>query len=212
MPRLYSYVVFYDTGFAPNPYHGYLTLGCCKSRIRKSAEIGDWIIGGGSATKGRGGKAVFVMQVSEILTFEEYWNDPRFLAKRPRMDAGYIEAVGDNAYRPDGSSGELEQIPCQHSESDCTPCGDDMEDDLSDDRVLIGDIFTYWGGGGPPIPEFAGERLFFGRDRKYKYPEEVVSAVLDWYASLGAQGVRGKPADLSIVKFPGRTGPKPPMD
>ena len=30
MPRLYSYVLRKDTGFAPNPYSGYCTLACCK--------------------------------------------------------------------------------------------------------------------------------------------------------------------------------------
>ena len=212
LPKLYSYVVRYDTGFAPNPYYGYLTIACCKPQIRKTAEVGDWVIGGGSAGEGRGGKAVFVMQVSEILTREEYWNDPRFLAKRPWMNAGYTEAVGDNAYRPSDSTGELEQIPCQHSESDCTPCGDDMEADLSVNRVLIGKKFTYWGGDGPTIPTFAGEHLFFRRGHKSNYPDKVVSAAIDWYEKLPSQGVRGKPADKQAVVFPGRTAPEPPLD
>lgn len=36
---LYSYVIRQDSGFAPNPYYGVLTLACCKPRIRK--EIGE---------------------------------------------------------------------------------------------------------------------------------------------------------------------------
>ena len=33
-PRVFSYVVVHDTGFSPNPFHGLLTLACCKPLIR----------------------------------------------------------------------------------------------------------------------------------------------------------------------------------
>ncbi|SSY70238.1 hypothetical protein [Alysiella crassa] len=39
--KIISYVVKYDYGFAPNPYHGFLTLATCKPVIRSNAEIGD---------------------------------------------------------------------------------------------------------------------------------------------------------------------------
>ena len=78
MPKLYTYVVRHDTGFAPNPYHEYCTIACCKPQIRTTAQVGDWIVGIGSAAKGRAGRAVFAMQVIETLSFEEYWDDPRF--------------------------------------------------------------------------------------------------------------------------------------
>ena len=42
---MFSYVVRYDTGFAPNPFHGLLTLACCKPRIRQSAAVNDILIG-----------------------------------------------------------------------------------------------------------------------------------------------------------------------
>ena len=45
--KLYSYVMIYDTGFAPNPFWGYCTLATCKPGIRRPAEQGDWIIGSG---------------------------------------------------------------------------------------------------------------------------------------------------------------------
>jgi hypothetical protein len=34
-----------DTGFAPNPFHDFLTLATCKPDIRKKAQIGDWVLG-----------------------------------------------------------------------------------------------------------------------------------------------------------------------
>lgn len=204
MPKLYTYVVLHDTGFAPNPYHGYLTLACCKPQIRKTAKVGDWVVGIGSASKGRAGRAVYAMQVIETLSFEDYWNDPRFASKRPRMDAGHVEAVGDNAYHIDRETGEWIQEPCQHCESDCSPSQSDMEADLSVNRVLIGETFTYWGGDGPPLPLFAGEQLFAGRGHKYKYPPEVVAEFQKWYDSLGLQGKVEAPADIAQVQYPGQ--------
>ena len=53
MTKLYSYVLREDTGFAPNPYHGFCTLACCKGPIRMRAEVGDWIIGTGSDARGK---------------------------------------------------------------------------------------------------------------------------------------------------------------
>ena len=77
IPRLYSYIVANDTGFAPNPFHGYCTLATCKPRIRKTARVGDWIVGTGSKRNGKAGYAVYAMRVTEIMTFDEYWSDPR---------------------------------------------------------------------------------------------------------------------------------------
>lgn len=82
--RVYSYVVARDFGFAPNPFHSWCTLATCKPEIRKTEQVGDWIIGTGSATKSRAGRAVYAMRVAEILTFEQYWKDPRFLRKAAR--------------------------------------------------------------------------------------------------------------------------------
>ena len=42
---LYSYIVTTDSGFAPNPFHGYLTLACCKPMIRRTVQVGDVVVG-----------------------------------------------------------------------------------------------------------------------------------------------------------------------
>lgn len=79
MAKAYSYIVARDYGFAPNPFFGVLTLATCKPGIRYSAEIGDFIIG--NANKAHGNKLIYMAKVSEILTFDQYWNDPRFQRK-----------------------------------------------------------------------------------------------------------------------------------
>jgi hypothetical protein len=73
--RLYSYYLRYDDGAAPNPYWGICTLAICKPKIRRTAEIGDWIVGLGSANSPIGdisGCVVYAMQVTIKMTLAEY--------------------------------------------------------------------------------------------------------------------------------------------
>ena len=67
--RLFSYVVASDSGFAPNPFWGILTLACCKPRIRLSAEPGDLLVG--LTPSGLGNAVMYVARVEGKLTFRE---------------------------------------------------------------------------------------------------------------------------------------------
>ena len=85
--KIYLYIITRDYGFAPNPFPPYCTLATCKQKIRKNAEIGDYVIGIGSAAKGSKlkNKIIYIMQISEKITFEEYWNDKRFQYKKNKF-------------------------------------------------------------------------------------------------------------------------------
>ncbi len=80
MAALYSYVLRYDDGTAPNPFWNVCTLTICKPAIRRTAAIGDWVIGTGSKSVKLqdGGKydfsdsLVYAMKVSGKMTFKEY--------------------------------------------------------------------------------------------------------------------------------------------
>ena len=100
MAVLRSYVVRYDSGFAPNPFYGYCTLATCKADIRKAAGVGDWIVGSGSNDKSvrQGGRMVYAMCVEEILTFRQYDSDPRFERKKPYRNGSRKQSCGDNIY------------------------------------------------------------------------------------------------------------------
>ena len=197
-PRLYSYVLREDTGFAPNPYHGFCTLACCKPQIRLRAEIGDWVIATGSNAKDkrRGGFLSFAMRVTEILSFQEYWNYERFRAKRPDLGGTLEEACGDNLYRRDPTSGGWLPIPAYHCEFS------EMQWDTGVDRVLISDDFVYWGGNGPVLPEFGGSNLCKERQGYLvNFPEEVVEEFVEWIRRLqgaGDTGLCGNPLDQSL--------------
>ena len=80
----FRYKIEHDWGFAPNPFHGTLTLATCKGDIRGCKELrnGDWIVGFGSKSMGNLGKMIYCMRVDEMMSFDQYYNDPRFIPYR----------------------------------------------------------------------------------------------------------------------------------
>lgn len=78
--KLYSYIVKHDAGLAPNPFWGKLTLNVCKPDIRKTASVGDWVIGTGSKNvktksgdiKDYSGRLVYAMKITSKITMKEY--------------------------------------------------------------------------------------------------------------------------------------------
>ena len=194
MTRLYSYIQTYDTGFAPNPFHGFCTLATCKPMIRKTANVGDWVIGTGSKSKNRNGYVVYVMRITEALSFDEYWNDPRFFAKKPGREGGWKSACGDNIYWWDPlTNGWAQAEDSYHCDSD--PCHDTRTD-----RVLVSDDFIYWGGDGPPIPpEFGGVSvLCTTQGHKCRFSEKAISEFVRWFGQFEERGLCGYPLDKDL--------------
>lgn len=144
MEKLYCYKMSHDDGFAPNPYHGVLTLATCKPQLRKKSEVGNWI----ACWTSRSMKAhstpvgqerlVFLAKVAEKLSFDEYWN--RYPNKRPGNGPGTL--TGDNIYCPDIS--ELEGYRIVPNYCHCTSC--QKNKDLRGKYVLVCKEFYYFGG------------------------------------------------------------------
>ena len=195
IPKLHSYTVARDYGFAPNPFHGFCTLATCKPVIRKSAAIGDWIAGTDSTTEGRVGRLVYAMCVSETLSFDQYWNDPRFVEKRPFMYGSMQSAFGDNIYSLDSITNEWRQIDSHHSYEDGFPNHNNVCRDTKADRVLISEDFVYWGGNGPEVPSFRGHNLRCRRGHKSSFPPEVVGEFISWIRGLEQSGYCGVPTE-----------------
>ncbi|MGH2383333.1 MAG: hypothetical protein ACRDG7_19230, partial [Candidatus Limnocylindria bacterium] len=194
--RLYSYVVARDFGFAPNPFYGFCTLATCKPNIRQTAQVGDWVIGTGSKSKGRDGHLVFAMRVTEALTFDEYWADPRFAPKRPSLHGSLKQAFGDNIYHH--GVGGWSQENSHHSMRDGTANPVNVDHDTRTDRVLISDHFAYWGGAGPEIPadfrDWDGIDLSLGRQgHRCNFPDELAAQVVSWLEQMGMNGYEGRP-------------------
>ncbi|SRR6266446_6327599 len=196
---LYSYVVARDYGFAPNPFYGVCTLATCKPLIRRHANVGDWVVGTGSKTKGLEGRLVFAMQVAEALTFNQYWVDPRFLNKRPHLDGSLKQALGDNIYHRNSKTGKWHQENSHHSFSDGRPNPHNIANDTQTDRMLIGVDFVYWGRSGPSIPERFCRSHFnvcAHRGHKCRFLNEAdVRRFIEWIRSLDTTGYAGIPGE-----------------
>ena len=126
----------------PNPFYDVCTLAICKPGIRRTAEKGDYVIGLAGAKyrkKGDWPPIVYAMQVGETMTFEEYWRDQRFRAKRPNMKAGGEKALGDNIYHKDSKGDWIQEESC-HSKFDGTPDMKELKTDTSGENVLIAGI------------------------------------------------------------------------
>jgi hypothetical protein len=143
MARGFSYIVARDYGFAPNPFYGVLTLATCKPSIRKTAMVGDYVIG--FSRKKYESKLIFMMRVTEKMSFDEYWNDPRFLCKRPVMNGSTKKLYGDNIYHHD-ELGQWVQEDSHHSKENGEINEDNLKKDTrSTDQVLISSEFFYLG-------------------------------------------------------------------
>jgi hypothetical protein len=95
--RLFRYVMVTNNGGAPNYDPPFTTLSICKPMIRKSAEIGDVVMGfaGRALSLHDPNRIVWAGVVREKLTLGEYWRDQRFRSKRP----GGASLRHDNIYR-----------------------------------------------------------------------------------------------------------------
>ena len=82
--QYFAYIVREDSGFAPNPFFGFCTLANCKPKIRKIAQKGDWIIGLGSKSQNCRDRLIYAMQVTEKISFDQYWRDKRFSRKKTK--------------------------------------------------------------------------------------------------------------------------------
>ncbi|MGL1861446.1 MAG: hypothetical protein OCC46_02855 [Pseudodesulfovibrio sp.] len=147
----FAYVIPRDFGFAPNPFGMSCTLATCKQDIRARAEVGDWVVGCGSAQFQLQNKIVYAMNVCEKLSFSQYWNDERFQYKKPIMTGSLKQMYGDNIYHRSG--GRWKQEDSHHSNADGSINYLNLNRDTSSDNVLISSEFYYFGGNAIEIDE-----------------------------------------------------------
>jgi hypothetical protein len=161
--RLYSYKMTHDSGFAPNPFWGVLTLATCKASMRRSKRVGDWIAGftSGALCGDRVGaeRLVYLMKVAERIPTAEYYGRPRFRSKIPDVSNRFhVQVVGDNIYRPRRANAhaprDFEQLPNPHHWDGGAHCGPrkSRDDDISGECVLTADEFAYFGGSPLSVP------------------------------------------------------------
>jgi hypothetical protein len=136
-PRFFLYRLQTDNGTAPNINGGVCTLALCKPMIRRSAKIGDYIIGlrGRSGELGKLGphavdSVLYVMRVTQKMTMAEY--DAHCSAHLPiKIPSPENDYMGDCQYTASG-----EQRTGPHSPSL-------IDHDLGGKYVLLSDEFWY---------------------------------------------------------------------
>lgn len=152
MAKLFSYKMTHDSGFAPNPYHGWLTLATCKPGIRLTKKVGQWVAGFASnelVSKAKSHASnipaeglIYLMKISEVLPLQDYFNDPRFQSKKPAYNPDsapdQIQDYGDNIYSHDDRNGwtwhQNRNHPSHH-----------QQNDIKGRNVLISEEFYYLG-------------------------------------------------------------------
>lgn len=199
--KLYSYVVARDFGFAPNPFFGFCTLATCKPKIRAGASVGDWIIGTGAKSRyDFAGRLIFGMLVNEVLDFDTFWRDQRFLRKRPNLNGSLKLIYGDNIYSCIGK--KWVQVNSHHSLANGRTNKANLARDTSVNRVLVATKFIYWGQRAPKIPHQFRSFRKTGEDICCKarghrvFRGELATIFACWLERQGIWGVHGDPLEF----------------
>ncbi len=181
MSKVYMYVVDRDFGFAPNPFHGYCTLATCKPGIRRRAAPGDWVVGMGGCRLDATGRCVFAMQITQKITFNEYWENRVYLDKKPVRSGSSRMMVGDNIYYYDLAAKEWRQADSHHSNADGSVNLHNLRADTKADEVLISRHFFYFGEAAPSVPKVLLDAIGFRNGRNYRvFDGDVCSCLLSW--------------------------------
>jgi hypothetical protein len=195
MPSVFIYVVDRDFGFAPNPFHGYCTLATCKPGIRKSAQIGDWVIGMGGTRLNATGQCVFVMEIAAKISFDEYWTNPIYNEKKPVRNGSRKMMVGDNIYHR-GEAQKWRQADSHHSNPDGTANLYNLNRDTKVDCVLLSHRFLYFGKVAPRVPQAILDKIGYKNPRSYRrFDYKSAQPLLDWLRINFAKSVNQLLAD-----------------
>lgn len=189
--RLFSYKMAVDTGFAPNPFFGVLTLATCKPKIRLCKQVNDWIAGFTSKAlcghKVGKERLIYLMQITDKIKISEYFNHPHYKLKIPdHSNEETVYRAGDNIYyKTDGAN--FEQIKnWNHDEGN-------KDADTSGIYVLISNKFYYFGGKPLQVPDCVRPKIPKGQSAHGALSDnQTASAFIEWVKQKG-EGVHNAP-------------------
>jgi len=182
------YAVSYDLGFAPNPFGGVCSLACCKPEIRRTAKLGDWVIGLTGTKLPPALRLVFAMKVTRITDFDEYWAAEEFSGRKAKRNGSRKAQVGDNIYHRDGAGAPWIQEDSVHSLPGGAQCQLNTAHDTRVNRILLSDRFIYLGDEARAVPPAVLQPLGYAknpRDRR-KFTTEEAAELIDWIEGLMA--------------------------
>lgn len=191
---LFSYCLRYDDGAAPNPYGGFCSLVICKPAIRRTAKVGDWVVGLGGVASPIGdisGKVVYAMRVTrQPMLMREYdaFCQRSLPCKIPHWGSrAFQERVGDCIY--DFSAPGRPRIrPSVHGEPN-------RDVDLGGKNALLSDHFYYFGDQPEPLCEGLRAIIHQTQGHKSRANAEYAERFVAWIESLGLplNHLRGEP-------------------
>jgi hypothetical protein len=194
--KICTYTVTTDTGFAPNPFFDYCTLAACTpNHVNARLEPGDIIVG--FFTDRHDPFLLYWMEISEVLNYDNYFNDPRFQRKKPKLDGSWKFKCGDNIYYRD-NKGNWKQIDTLfHYETS------NFIQDTRHSIVFIGNIFSYFGQKaycqGNKLPEQLRRVLKKGQGIKYtRDSDPLFKDFVIWLKSMDL-GRQGNPRDMNKI-------------
>jgi hypothetical protein len=140
------------------------------------------------------------MRVEELSDFDKYWNDPRFLRKRPVMNGSLKQRFGDNIYHRD-AGGAWIQADSRHSWNGVANNQNVLSDTATTDRVLIGRDFVYWGDKAPLIPKNFGHFAITRPGWKDDFSAADVQKFTTWAQGQGDHGQVGDPVEWRYERW-----------
>lgn len=190
---LYTYCIPVDKGTAPNPYWGICTLAVCKPRIRRRAQVGDWVVGTGShiapqqglnGTRNLAGSVVYAMQVTQKLTMPEYdaYTLKSLPGKVPNLKAtDHRYHLGDSIYDFSAPTAPaLRTSRVLHGVAG-------MATDLNGRYVLLSDHFYYFGDHPIELPEELLPIIKVGPGHKSHTNDPYEREFIRWIEGLGLE-------------------------
>ena len=201
--RFCSYVVRVDKGLAPNPFYRYCTLAVCTpNHMGNKNTEGDWFLG--TTTAERDHRLQYAMKVFKRLHFNEYYNDPRFLKKKPQKDGTWRQRCGDNMYYQN-KKGRWRQHPTEFHNN-----RESIRQDLKYPYVFVSKHFYYFGEKAPNIPKKFRTLIWPRSGCKCSHEPKPVKGFLGWLESSYKPGIHGLPMDREELKVQGGCGVRKP--
>jgi hypothetical protein len=197
--KLYSYILRFDDGAAPNPFGGVCTLNICKPTIRRKAQVGDWVIGTGSKnTRLKDGKTynfsdslVYAMKISQVMKMEDYeqYCKQKLRIKLPDWYGSNFERkVGDCIYifsnkdiKPNVTVREA-----IHDESS-------IEHDLGGVNCLLSNHFFYFGEEARPLPPELEELIHTTQGHKNIEDKNLIAQFEKWISKFEKNKIYAQP-------------------
>ncbi len=185
MCKLCTYVVRYDTGLAPNPFHGWCTVAVCTPNHQgANLRSGDWMCG--FLPKEHEYRLVYLMQIEQRIHLNDYFHDCRFSAKRPDLGGNWISRCGDNFYSLASDRSWIRHPNLYHTTRES------LTKDTRNPYVFVGQRFWYFGENAVSLLQSYRE-LAGGRGIRVNHRWRTVESFIDWVCFNWDVGIHGRP-------------------